>query len=584
MDYYDPMMRFNRFSSLFLFVFALTANAQTPDKKPAAPLSSALDSELFYQLLLGEINVRDGDPGAAYSLMLDAARKTDDSRLYQRAVDIALQARSGESALLAARAWKQAKPESRDANRYILQILIALNRIGETLEPLKREVAASEPKDRVGAVLAIAHYFARASDKKLVSSTVEQALAGYLSTPAVGVAAWTVVGRMRFEAGDVGGALDAVQRAQALDAKSEHPALLALALMSPQTPQAEALFKTYLAGEPQPEVRMAYARALLEAQRSAEASAQLQLITTEKPDYAQAWLIQGALQLQQGKPTEAERSLKHYLVLALAQRDDAAHPELARGLTQAYLTLAQMAEQRKDYAQAHDWLNRIDRPGEMLNAQLRRAAILARQGQLEEARQLIRRQPEHSGADARLKLVAEVQLLRDSKQYRQAYDLLTQASARNPDDLDLVYDLAMVAEKLGQLEEMERLLRAVIASKPDYHHAYNALGYSLAERNIRLPEARQLILQALEHAPDEPFITDSLGWVEFRLGNLEEAVRLLEGAFKTRPDAEIAAHLGEVLWSMGRRDQAVSIWKEGVRLNAENETLLETLKRLRVKL
>ena len=127
-------------------------------------------------------------------------------------------------------------------------------------------------------------------------------------------------------------------------------------------------------------------------------------------------------------------------------------------------------------------------------------------------------------------------------------------------------------------------MRVVIAAKPDYFHAYNALGYSLAQRNIRLPEARQLILKALEHAPGEPFITDSLGWVEFRLGNLEDALRLLEGAFALKPDAEIAAHLGEVLWAVGRRDKALNVWREGAQLDAGNETLRETLKRLSVTL
>jgi Flp pilus assembly protein TadD len=130
---------------------------------------------------------------------------------------------------------------------------------------------------------------------------------------------------------------------------------------------------------------------------------------------------------------------------------------------------------------------------------------------------------------------------------------------------------------------MERLLRQVIVIKPDYHHAYNALGYSLAERNLRLPEAKQLIQKALEYAPGDPFISDSLGWVEFRMGNKAEAARILEAAYKARPDAEIAAHLGEVLWSQGQRERAQAIWKEGLLLNGENETLLETLKRLRVK-
>ncbi len=227
---------------------------------------------------------------------------------------------------------------------------------------------------------------------------------------------------------------------------------------------------------------------------------------------------------------------------------------------------------------------RIRTSEDLLNAQLRRAALLARQGKYDEARLLIRSQPEQSPADARLKINAEVQLLRDSKQYAAAYERLAQASASNPDDPDLLYDMAMVAEKLGKVDEMERLLRSIISRKPEHHHAYNALGYSLAERNIRLPEARQLILKALEFAPGDPFITDSLGWVEFRSGNLEEARRLLQGALKAKPDAEIAAHLGEVLWTMGRRDEAVHIWREGAKINAENETLLETLKRLRVKL
>lgn len=378
--------------------------------------------------------------------------------------------------------------------------------------------------------------------------------------------------------------MDAAIRAQAMDAKAEGPALLALSLMSPGTPQAEAIVKKYLEDRPQPEVRMAYVRALLDAQRYAEAAAQLQVITAEKPDYAQAWLIRGALELQDGKPSVAEQSLQRYVQLALAKNHDVPLAEISRGLTQAYLSLAQIAEQRKDYSGADAWLRRIDSAEDQLNAQLRRAAILARQGKLDEARLLIRSLPEKAPADARLKITAEVQLLRDNKQYAPAYELLTQASARDPEDSDLMYDMAMVAEKLGKVDEMERLLRKIIANKPNYHHAYNALGFSLAERSSRLPEARQLILKALEFAPGDPFITDSLGWVEFRSGNTGEARRMLQGAFEAKPDAEIAAHLGEVLWTMGRRDQALTIWKEGAKINAENETLLETLKRLRVKL
>jgi tetratricopeptide (TPR) repeat protein len=142
----------------------------------------------------------------------------------------------------------------------------------------------------------------------------------------------------------------------------------------------------------------------------------------------------------------------------------------------------------------------------------------------------------------------------------------------------------MMAEKLGFLDELERQLRRIIQLKPDYYQAYNALGYSLADRNVRLPEAKELIQKALEYAPSDPFIRDSLGWVEFRMGNTSEALQIFEAAYKAKPDAEIAAHFGEVLWSLGQRERAVAIWKEGQLINPDDETLLETLKRLRVKL
>ena len=584
MDYYGLMPFFHRLLLPLFFIFALNAQAQTPDSKGSAPVSSALDSELFYQLLLGELNARDGEPGTGYSLLLDAARKTNDGRIYQRAVDIALQSRSGESALAAARAWRQALPTSREANRYLLQILIGLNRIAETQEPLKRELATTDAKDRAAAILALPRYFARVSDKKLAAATVEQALAAYLGTPVPGVAAWTSIGRLRLEAGDNAGALDAARRGQALDAKADGPAMLALSMMNPKTPQAEAIVRKYIEGTPTPEFRMEYARLLLDAQRYNEAAQQLQLVTLDKPDYLPAWLVRGSLELQDGKLAAAEQSFSRYVDLALAKRGTAARADSSRGLNQAYLSLAQIAEQGKDFAKADGWLKRIDNPEDLQSAQFRRASILARQGKLEEARKLIRSQPEKSAQDARMKISAEVQLLRDSKQYRRAYEFLAEAVTHHPADFDLVYDMAMMAEKLGRLDEMERLLRQVMAGKPDYQHAYNALGFSLAERNTRLGEARQLILKALEYAPADPFITDSLAWVEYRAGNLAEALHLLQGAFKAKPDAEIAAHLGEVLWTLGRRDEALNVWKEGSQINADNETLLDTLKRLRVKL
>ena len=140
----------------------------------------------------------------------------------------------------------------------------------------------------------------------------------------------------------------------------------------------------------------------------------------------------------------------------------------------------------------------------------------------------------------------------------------------------------MAAERADHLDIMEELLQRLIKLNPDAGHAYNALGYSMADRGVRLPEAKTLIEKAVQLSPDDAYIQDSLGWVHFRMGNVREARKILEAAYKKRPDAEIAAHLGEVLWTLGERDSARRVWREGIRLDADNETLKKTLKRFRV--
>lgn len=583
MDYYGPMMLSIRWAAITFAAIPLFVRAQdvAPPAVDPPVLESAMGSELFYEVLLGELNAGGVDPGAGYSLILDAARKTDDERLYQRAVNIALQARSGEAALQAANAWRAALPESRDANRYVLQIMIAMNRIAETAEPLKSALSLAGPRDRPAAIAAIPRIYARTTDKQLATQVVEQVLAEDLLRLSTGAAAWTTIGQMRQSAANTEGALEAAQRAHEINPTSEAPVRLALELMSPKLPQAEALVRAYLDGKPMPEIRMDYARALLDAQRYAEAAEQLHRVTREWPQFADAWLVLGSLQAQDNKLAEAEKSLHRFLELAQPQAPSEAR---SRAMAQAYLVLSRVAEQRKDFKAAEGWLDRIENPQDLVSAQTRRASLLARQGKIGEARQLIQQLPERKPGDSRVKLMAEVQLLRDQKQFQAAYDLLKSAAEREPNDTDVLYDQAMVAEKLGNTEDMEKLLRTVIANRPDHHHAYNALGYSLADRNLRLPEARQLIQKALELSPGDPFIRDSLGWVEFRMGNTSGALEILEAAYKARPDPEIAAHLGEVLWNSGQRDRARSIWKEGHLQDADNETLQETLKRLRVKL
>jgi tetratricopeptide (TPR) repeat protein len=565
-----------------LLTFAAAAHAANPVSEQATTKSSALDSALFYQVLVGELNARADEPAAGFSLVLDAARKTNDPGLYKRAVQIALQARAGDSALLAAKAWSQAAPSSKEANRYILEVLIGLNRAAETLEPLRRDIVLTPKNEQRDAIWSIPGSFERITDRALAASTVKKALGNFLQDPSIGPTAWAVIGRMAFGAGDKVSALNAATIGVNLDAHSEHPALLALSMMGPEQVAAEDLVNKHLPYA-RPEYRMAYVKALLNAKREPDAKAQLETIKAKNPDYPDTWLISGALALQDGQLDAAQVQLQHYIDLTEATATER-HTEFRRGRTQAFLSMAQIFEQRKDLKQADIWLQRVDNPEDLLRAVIRRAALLNQQGQLEEGLTLIRNQPARSTDEAKLKRSAEIQLLKENKQFSRARSLLQSSLKQNPDDLDLMYELAMLHEKLGELDDMERLLRGLMATKPDDPHAYNALGYSLADRGQRLPEAKALIAKALLLSPQDPFITDSLAWAEFRSGNLQTALVLLQGAYKERPDAEIAAHLGEVLWTLKRQPEALQVWREGFKLNPNNETLQDTLKRLQVSL
>jgi len=554
----------------------------TPSDQTQAPVvNSALNAPLFYQLLLGELNVQAGDPGTGYSLLLDAARKQRDAQLYRRAVDVALQARSGEAALIAARAWAQDLPQSAEAHRFELQILLALNRVGEAGPVLRAILDRSSTAEHNDTINAIPQTFARVTDRAQALAVVREALTGALKQATHAPAAWTTLGRMELALDQLPQSLTSARQGHQADPKSPFPALLALELFERGQPEAEALVRRHLQVSPQTPpgvqpVALTYARVLLDLQRYADARTQLDAITANQPDLAEPWLLLATLQVQDNALPAATTSLQNYMALARQAGDERS----ARGLTQAYLQMAQIAEKQNNFAAASAWLDRIENANDIMAAQMRRASLLARQGQLAQARALLRNHPERRPEDARLKLVAEAQLLRDLKAWQQAYEVYAEASQRFPEDTDLLYDQAMMAEKAGQPEAMERLLRQLIAARPDYQHAYNALGYSLADRNERLPEAKQLIEKAVELAPTDAYIQDSLGWVEFRLGNLPRALEILQAAYGKRPDAEIAAHLGEVLWTMNRREEALRIWREGLLLSSDNETLLATLKRL----
>ncbi|MEX1167774.1 MAG: tetratricopeptide repeat protein [Hydrogenophaga sp.] len=565
-------------------VQAQSSELPTSTSSPAV-VNSPLNNQLFYQLLLGELNVQSGEVSTGFALVLDAARKNKDAQLYRRAVDIALQARSGDFALKAAQEWSKDFPALMEPERFVLQILLAMNRAADTAPVLRSLLNRSQGTERTDTINAIPQTFARVADKALALKVVSEALAPEFQQGGQAAAAWTSIGRMQLAAEQFSPALISTRNAHSADPASVFPALLALELMERGQIMAEDIVRNQLKANPPSlkngtTVALSYARILLDLQRNADARSLLKGLTSQQPELPEPWLLQATLQVQENAMKAASESLQRYMALARQSNDE----RTQRGLTQAYLLMAQVAEKQNDLSAAGAWLDRIENADDIVAAQMRRASLLARQGKMSQAREHLRKQPIRRPTDVRLKLVAEAQLLREFKQWQSAYEVYGEAVQKFPEDKELVYDQAMMAEKANRLDDMERLLRQIIAAQPDHHHAYNALGYSLADRGLRLAEAKQLIEKAVALQPDDAYIQDSLAWVEFRLGNAPRALEILKIAYAKRPDPEIAAHLGEVLWVQGRTDEAKKVWSEGLLLSSDNETLLATLKRLKVDL
>ena len=542
---------------------------------------AALSAELFYEILLGEMAARDGALVDAQALMMEAARSSNSEKLYRRATDLAVQSRSADRALRNARAWLDAFPDSRDANRAMLRLMVATNRIADSGTYLRREVELTPADKRPATYLAITQLYNSASDKSLAADVVEQAFSVDLKDPKNGPTAWAAIGHMRLVADQKPAALQALQNGESLSPNSAPTALLAMELLESGSAEVEPLVQKYLQKNPSPQIRLAYARVLLGQKRAADAKTQLKAITKESPEFPEAWAILASLQLQDNELDAAQASIAQFELLAPKVPEG-----VGRNAAQAQLNLLQadLAEKQKRYQDADAYLQKIPDAANLLSVQARRADLLAKQGKVAQGQELIRAVPASGPNQVRLRQIAEVQLLRDAGLSQQAFELQSQIQKQAPEDVELAYDTALLAEKAGNTDEMERLLRDIITRKPDFQHAYNALGYSYAERNIKLDEAQQLIQKALDLQPGDPFITDSLAWVYFRRGQFDEAEKLLVQAYATRQDAEIAAHLGEVLWAQNKRDRALQIWRQGLQTDSKNATLLETLKRLNVKL
>ena len=540
-------------------------------------------AQAFYQGLLAEMSNLAEDFVQAHALMLNLARMSNDPQAYERATEFALRSRDGDTALLTARSWLKAFPVSHDAARYVIQILVGLNRLDETIEPLRADLAAYPLAERGAAITDVPRYFARVADKKRAATVVQSALAPELTRGKLGAFVWAAVGTTQLMASDPASALKSALNGARVEPTNRQIATLALYLVQAEKSPADEILDGFIKASGPVDGGLAYVRRLVELARVEEAYAKSQTLTTLWPESAEAWLVRGTIAFQK-KDLNATRVALARCADILDKADAQAQVLIGnRVASQAYFLLAVLAENDKDYVLANSYLDRVTSSEDQRRVSQRRVQMLLAQGQLEAAQELVSAMSDEGEEEARAKISAEVELLRARKDEAGAYSLLTDAMVRFPQDPELAYEAAMSADKLKDVVAMEQILRKLIASHPDHYQSMNALGYALADRNVQLVEARALVQKALSFAPQDPYIIDSMGWVEFRSGNLSAADTLLRTAFEAKPDAEIAAHWGEVLWAMGQRDAARKTWERGLQLNPDNETLRDTVRRLTQK-
>ena len=536
----------------------------------------AVSEQLIQKYLSAELSFQRGDKFAAYSTMMSLARSLRDPRLARRALEFAIAGSLGGEAVKAARLWREIAPQSEEATQAVVGLLISSGRIDEVKTLLAQQLAASSPEALPNTIALLQRQLARIQDRSRAYGLLRELLEPYGDV----LDARLTLAQAAMVAGDRATALTEARAALAKHPSSDLVALVLAQIIEDRAESVQSLVAFLQKNPKSREVRLAYARTLIEQNKVAEAKAQFALLLTHHPDDRTTLYALGLMAAQAGEMREAESYLSKYIQTLGDQ------PDRERDSTQALLVLAQIAEDKNDTAAALKWLEKIepDNQGSYISATLRRAMLLAKAKDPEAARALLQ-QAEVRNDDDRAKLtVGEAQLLRDAGRLDDALRMVADALELNKNNIDLLYEHAMLAERAKQFDLMERELRKLIKVAPDNQHAYNALGYSFADRNLRLQEAFDLISKANQIAPNDPYILDSLGWVEFRLGRLEQALKTLQRAYEIKADAEIAAHLGEVMWKMGRQDEAKKLWRSANDKDPKNETLKATLQRLQIKL
>ena len=560
-----------------------------PVAEAVAPALPAIDlsPELLFRIVVAEIAVQRGELGPAYGEYMHVAQQTRDPRMAHRALEIAVMGRAITQGLEAAALWHQLDPTDASAAQSYAGMLISAGRFDQA-EPLLHDQLehAANPAETLAE---LQHATAQSQDPARAYRLIADLSVALLARADTAYDVQVILARAAQAAGDSGRALFHVREAVRLRPDAE-PAVIALSqLLTEQDSQAGAspagkgraeaiaTLETFLQAHPDArDVRTMYARLLVGAGRLDQAQAQFEEVLKRNPDNPEPLFSLGILELDSEHYDEAHSHFDRYLA--------AVGPQPGHDLDLVYVNVARACEGQHRYQEALDWLHKVNKGGEQAGqSREREAFVLVHMKRTDDALNLLRDLPGNTPDQKLQRVLLLGQVLREAHRYQDSFDVLSQALAGSPNDGSLLYETAMSAERIDRIDIMETHLRRLVTLHPDYAHAYNALGFTFADRNVRLPEAFDLIDHALQLSPDDGFIVDSMGWVQFRMGKLGQARSLLTRAFHLKADPDVAAHLGEVMWAQGEHDAARTLLIEARRRDGESDTLRDTLKRLSIE-
>ena len=573
----SPFSYMNRSSALLLALVLLggcqvlaptspedSSAAEDVTAAPAKPtVYSSFSEETLYSLLSAELAGQRNRLDIALDNYVTQAINTQDPGISERAFRIAEYLGADQAALDTSLIWARNAPDDLEAQRAAAIQLARNGRYDDSMAYMEKVLQAKG--DTHFDFLALSAIETDADTRAGLQKSFDRLL---IKHPDNGQLIFGKALLMQQD-GDAEGALKLLEKNPPQDGEVA-PVLLRARLLQSLNRGDEALplLKKSIRQYPDDKrLGLTYARTLVEQNRMDEAKVQFASLVQQYPEDDELRFSLALVCLEGKAWDEAEGYLQE-----LIERDS--------HVDSAHLNLGRIAEERNDPEGALTEYALVGPGNDYLPAQLRQADILVSHGRgAEAARKLAAARDTQPDYAIQLYLI-EAETLAANKQTDRAWNVLQQALKQYPDDLNLLYSRAMLAEKRNDLGQMERDLRTIIQREPDNAMALNALGYTLSDRTTRYAEAKALIQQAYDLTPDDPAVLDSLGWVNFRLGNLDEAERLLRQALERFPDQEVASHLGETLWANGKQREAKQIWAKFLKENPDSPLLRKTILRL----